>query len=481
MKKHHWLFVYLSMLLLILAACVVARSTAPTLNVPSAGLRTSDGQLNLAGAGSPGYEVQALVDGQVAGVTRVGDDGDWSLQISLTKPGEHELRMQTLAVNGVVIGEAEPVTVTLATPEAAPAVVKSTPPTLKLPAGGGELEAGVLALIGTGEPDSETQVLVDGQIAGTAQVGDDGTWSLEITLAEAGEHELTIQTLDASGAVVAEAEPVTVSLATLEVAPDVVEVQAPSLELPASTDELQAGALALTGTGEPGSETHVLVDGQVAGMTRVGDDGIWSLKITLTEAGEHELAVRTVDASGTVLTQAEPVSLSLAPAPEPAPQAAPASTEAIGPDLMFPADGADVITGRTIIGQLTLIGSAEPGTEVEILDGEDVLGTAKADAEGEWRYTFEPKEGVYRFAARSVADATVTSKVIEVRVAKPEDGIDCNSNPGIDWVSNYIVGTCDTLSGIGKELDVSLNVVIAANPEIEDPDLIFPGQFVTIP
>jgi hypothetical protein len=474
MKKHHWLFVCLGALLLILASCVVAGRSAPTLNVPGAGLRTSDGELNLTGTGQPGYEVQALVDGQIAGVTRVGDDGTWSLQISLTEPGEHELRMQTLAVNGVVIGEAEPVIVTLATPEVAPAVVESTPPTLNLPAGAAELETGVLALTGTGEPGSEAQVLVDGQVVSTTKVKDDGTWSREITLTEAGEHELRVQTLDASGTVVAEAEPVSVSLAL-----PVVEVQAPTLNLPAGGAELQAGALTLTGTGEPGSETYVLVDGQIAGMTQVGDDGTWSLKITLAEAGEHELTVRTLDAGGAVVAEAEPVPLSLAPAPEP--QAAPASAQAVGPDLAFPADGADVITGQTIIGQLTLIGSAEPGTQVEILDGEDVLGSVETDAEGEWRYTFEPKEGVHHFAARSVADATAISNVIEVRVARPEDGIDCNSNPGIDQVSNYIVGTCDTLSGIGKELGVSLNAVIVANPEIEDPDLIYPGQFVTIP
>jgi len=472
MRKHHWLFVCLGALLLILASCVVAGKTAPTVNVPGDGLRTSDGELNLTGTGSPGYEVQALVDGQVAGVTQVGEDGTWSLRITLTEPGEHKVIVQTLALNGVVIGEAQPVSVTLATAEVAPTVAESTPPTLKLPAGAAELEAGDLALTGTGEPGSDVQVLVDGQIVSTTRVGDDGTWALEITLAEAGEHELTVRTLDSSGAVIAEAEPVSLSLAL-----PVVEVQAPTLKLPAGAAELQAGALALTGTGEPGSETHVLVDGQVAGMTQVGDDGTWSLKITLAEAGEHELTVRTLDASGSVVAEAEPVSFSLAPAP----QAAPASVETIGPDLVFPANGADVITGRTIIGQLTLIGSAEPGTEVEILDGSDALGTTEVNAEGEWRYTFEPQEGVHRFAARSVTDATAISNVFEVRVAKPEDGIDCNSNPGIDRAGDYIVGTCDTLSGIGKELGVSLDAVITANPEIEDPDLIYPGQFVTIP
>ena len=489
MKKHYWLIVVLGVLSLILASCGCTANAAPTLYVPSAGLKTSDGELNLSGTGPRDYEVQVLVDGQVAGVTRVGEDGAWSLRITLTEPGEHEIRVQTLALNGVMIGEAEPVTATMAgvaEPEEGPApAVEIKAPTLKLPAGSTRFETGVLALTGTGEPGSEAQVLVDGQVVSTTKISDDGAWSLDIILAEAGEHQLTVQTLDASGTVVAEAEPVTVALVAPEAAPSTVEVQAPTFKLPTSPAELQAGVISLTGTGEPGLEVQIVVDGQVAGITRAGDDGSWSLGFTLAEAGEHEMTVKTLDASGDVVAQSEPVSLSLAPAPEPEPQAAAASAEAsaerIGPDFVFPADGADVITGRTIIGQLTLIGSAEPGTEVEILDGEDVLGTTQADDEGEWYYTFEPEEGDHLFAACSVADATAVSNVIEVRVAKPDDGIDCNSNPGIDRTSSYVVGTCDTLSGIGKELGVSLDAVIAANPEIGDPDLIFPGQFVTIP
>jgi hypothetical protein len=181
--------------------------------------------------------------------------------------------------------------------------------------------------------------------------------------------------------------------------------------------------------------------------------------------------MQTLNAGGEVVAEAEPVSLSLTPA----------GSVVLGPDFLFPADGADVITGQVIVGQLTLIGSGEPGTEVEILDGSDVLDTAQVNAEGEWYYTFEPEAGIHRFAARSLADTTATSNVIQVRVAKPDDGIDCNSNPGIDRINTYVVGTCDTLSGIGRELGISLDAVIAANPGIEDPDLIFPGQFVTIP
>jgi|ERR1700733_3578747 tyrosinase len=45
----------------------------------------------------------------------------------------------------------------------------------------------------------------------------------------------------------------------------------------------------------------------------------------------------------------------------------------------------------------------------------------------------------------------------------------------------YVVQSGDTLSGIAQKLGVSLQALEAANPQISDPNLIFPGQLVTIP
>jgi spore coat assembly protein SafA len=45
----------------------------------------------------------------------------------------------------------------------------------------------------------------------------------------------------------------------------------------------------------------------------------------------------------------------------------------------------------------------------------------------------------------------------------------------------YVVQPGDTLSTIARRFRVSLPVLLAVNPEIADPDLIFPGQVVRIP
>ena len=45
----------------------------------------------------------------------------------------------------------------------------------------------------------------------------------------------------------------------------------------------------------------------------------------------------------------------------------------------------------------------------------------------------------------------------------------------------YLVKKGDTLWGIAKRCGVSLTALIAANPQIKNPNLIYPGDRVTIP
>jgi LysM repeat protein len=48
-------------------------------------------------------------------------------------------------------------------------------------------------------------------------------------------------------------------------------------------------------------------------------------------------------------------------------------------------------------------------------------------------------------------------------------------------VVTYVVQPGDTMSGIAQNFGVSLGALEAANPQVHDPNLIFPGQLLTIP
>ena len=130
-----------------------------------------------------------------------------------------------------------------------------------------ELNAGEINLTGSGVPGSEVEVLVDGWVAETTQVGADGSWSITMFLAEPGEHQVTVQTryrtqvpYVGEGDLIAEADPVTVNVArgvALEMTP-------PSLEQPGGGAELEAGAIVvLSGRGTPGTDAQIVINGEV--------------------------------------------------------------------------------------------------------------------------------------------------------------------------------------------------------------------------
>ncbi|OEH84397.1 hypothetical protein BHU72_09260 [Desulfuribacillus stibiiarsenatis] len=51
----------------------------------------------------------------------------------------------------------------------------------------------------------------------------------------------------------------------------------------------------------------------------------------------------------------------------------------------------------------------------------------------------------------------------------------------MDYNRTYVVKPGDTMYKIAKRFNVPLEVLIAANPQISNPDLIYPGQIIMIP
>ncbi|MDD3346822.1 LysM peptidoglycan-binding domain-containing protein [Oscillibacter sp.] len=73
-------------------------------------------------------------------------------------------------------------------------------------------------------------------------------------------------------------------------------------------------------------------------------------------------------------------------------------------------------------------------------------------------------------------------------LTETDDGVGATSGQGQSAAGGsqhaatvYIVRKGDTLWGIGKRYGVTLTQLIAANPGIKNPNLIYPGDRVTIP
>jgi LysM repeat protein len=343
---------------------------APALTSPKGGEAVkSGGDITLSGTGVPGSQVQIVVDGKPVGTVTVGPDGAWSFPIKLD-PGEHSIVVQALDAGGKVVAESEAVKVTAEAAAVAPPILVSPKP-------GDKVASGDVALSGAGAPGSKVQIVVDGEVVGVADVGADGTWSFPVTL-EAGEHTIIVQALGADGKAVAESEPVKVTA----------EGQAvkPALTSPKPGDKLNSGDATLNGTGAPGSKVQIVVDGEVVGTAEVGADGTWSFPVKL-DPGDHQIAVQSLDASGNVVSESDAVSVSVAapaPTPTPTPRPQPSGGVCVGP------------RGR---------------------------------AEGEV----------------------------------------------------WIVGGCDTMTYISKQTGIPLGALIAANPQVKNPDLIYPDQRINLP
>jgi nucleoid-associated protein YgaU len=302
--------------------------------------------VTLSGTGEPDSAVEVVVDGQRAGQATVGSDGKWGLSVGLPEVKEYQVSVQAVDASGNVLAASEVVrlTVVAVTEEAAlaeegtaeagsqvtaptkEATAEVTAPTLNLPSG--SVTPGKVELTGAGAPGSEVEVVVDGQVVGKTTVDRDGKWSISVELPEAKDYEVSVQGVDASGKVIAVSEATVIALvapvATEEASASVIP---PTLNLP--TNAVTVGQVELTGTGEPGREVEVVVDGQVVGKTTVDSEGKWSLLVELPEAKEYRVSVQVLDVNGTVLAESETVSLEVS-AEQVALPAIPTPTEAGG-------------------------------------------------------------------------------------------------------------------------------------------------------
>ena len=259
-------------------------------------------------------------------------------------------------------------------------------PTLDLP--DGALQVGKVTLSGTGTPGSKVRVIVDGQEAGTVEVGPDGRWSLPVLLEQPGEHRVELEAVDDSGAVLAAADP-----ASLDVAPALAPLvmRAPDLgTVFSSADDPAAARLNLSGTGEPGAMVQVWAGDQLLGTTRVGGDGAWTFDQDVAlSAGQHNVVVRMLDADGNVLGALDPLRVEVA---EPEVAAPTARLQAAGDELM-------------------LEGTGTPGSRLQIVMDGQVVETVTVGADGRWSAVATLDPGDHDVVVQAVgADGSVVAE-----------------------------------------------------------------------
>lgn len=280
--------------------------------------------------------------------------------------------------------------------------------------------------------------------------------------------------------VVSTAVPVTASatLPPTTVPPTATPTAVPVVEVPALAlaDVGEDGVVTVRGTGTAGSTLEVWGNGTLLDTVVIDADGVWRVKASL-ESGAYDISARVVDTEGRIVVESEAVRF-VVETPEP-----------LLPMLVSPQDS-EIVTGETV----TLTGTGEPGAEVEILDQDEVVGTAAVQADGTWLFLYEAELGLHAIAVRTVGGRSGATANVEVVAAEAVETVaipdfaamefDCSAGDapeGIDLGDTYIVAPCEFLGLIAVRTGIDLEALLAANPDIKDTDVIFPGQVLNLP
>jgi VCBS repeat-containing protein len=300
--------------------------------------------LALSGRGEPGATVEVRdADGTVIGTGVVGANGTFLIDLSpAAQPGEHLSLVQTDASGNASVALEYDVPLTTA---------PVSPSNLVIDADG-------TTLTGSAPAGSRVEVHdANGTLIGSAIANADGTFSIELSPAQANGELLDVVAIDDSGAS---------SLPAQITAPDITAPAAPT-ELAVSAD----GSV-ITGRAEPGSTVRIVAaDGTELGTAVVGPTGGFSINLAPPQVDGEVLQATATDAAGNT----SPTSVVTAP-------------DIDGVDTTPPAAPTDLVIG---LAGSQLSGRGEPGTTVQVRDAAGtVLATGTVGADGSFAVTLTP-------------------------------------------------------------------------------------------
>jgi nucleoid-associated protein YgaU len=272
---------------------------------------------------------------------------------------------------------------------------------------------------------------------------------------------------------------------------------APSFDIVRVTPQ---GEAVIAGRAEPGAEVIVRDGLRELGRVKANQSGEWVLLPTEPLApGPHELSLDARTGPGEAARSSEGVVALLVPERKQAPGAAPTSqppssgTVAVlvprqgeGPAraLQLPRDAG----GRTKLtldvieydgtGKVQLLGRSAPGARIEALLDQKPAGSAKTEAGGGWGLLLDGNLAIGRYSLRLTARGENGDRLGELslsfaRVAPPEGAVAVDIQPG-----NNLWRIAQHSYGDGLRYT---EIYRANQPQIRDPNLIYPGQIFAVP
>ncbi|WP_329540118.1 Ig-like domain-containing protein [Salmonella enterica] len=388
------------------------------------GALTNDSRPTLNGTGEAGATIRILDNGVEIGSATVDQSGNW--RFTPNAPLESNAHIFTAVATDPAGNSGQPSDgFTLNIDAQAPDVPVITsviddnnqPTVPVLP--GQSTDDRQPILNGTGEPGATITIFDNGTPLGTAQVGENGSWTFPVprNLSE-GSHNLTVSATDPAGNTSAVSAPWTI---VVDITPPAIPVLTSVVDdQPGITGNLVSGQLTndatptLNGRGEAGATINVYLDGNPAsiGTTTVNSDGTWSFTPQTPLAnGSHTFTLSATDPAGNSSAVSSGFVLTIDATPPAAPVIASVA------DNTAPVTGIVPNGGSTNETRPTLSGTGEAGTTISIYNGSALVGTAQVQANGSWSFTPSTSlgAGVWNLTATATDAAGNTSTASEIR------------------------------------------------------------------
>ncbi|WP_093320565.1 Ig-like domain-containing protein [Thorsellia anophelis] len=281
--------------------------------------------------------------------------------------------------------------------------------------------------------DSKIEIFNNGTSVGFANVNTDGTWSMNLALAD-GSHKITIKETDKAGNVSSESDALNfvVNTTALVLTVDYAEVNAITADGPVT--EINTGGLTndrtptLVGKAQPGAVVEIWEDGIKINATNIVADanGQWRFNVPsnfINDNGDgiHTYQIKTEDAAGNKASKEFKIKYDLT---------APDKGEIVSvEDTTTPNTGLLTNGSGTNETSPILRGTGEAGTTVRVYDkvtGNEVIASTTVDNQGNWvlKLTALP-DGEHEFQVTFTDAAGNTSPMsdafkIDIDSSKPE-------------------------------------------------------------
>lgn len=388
------------------------------------GALTNDSRPTLNGTGEAGATIRILDNGIEIGSATVDQSGNW--RFTPNAPLESNTHLFTAVATDPAGNSGQPsdgftLNIDAQAPDV-PVIISviddNNQPTVPVLPGQSTDDRQPI-LNGTGEPGATITIFDNGTPLGTAQAGENGSWTFPVprNLSE-GSHNLTVSATDPAGNTSAVSAPWTI---VVDITPPAIPVLTSVVDdQPGITGNLVSGQLTndatptLNGRGEAGATINVYLDGNPAsiGTTTVNSDGTWSFTPQTPIAnGNHTLTLSATDPAGNSSAVSSGFVLTIDAVPPAAPVIASVA------DNTAPVTGIVPNGGSTNETRPTLSGTGEAGATLSIYNGSALVGTTQVQANGSWSFTPATSlgAGVWNLTATATDAAGNTSAASETR------------------------------------------------------------------